>query len=82
MLFPLLKAVINMLTPELEPSLKLVKSAKSQLDYTIDLSAWALRPLALATFLSLCQNIILKDSNARKNDSNARMLDVNAKVKD
>ncbi len=46
-LFPLFEAVIMTMTSEISPSLKLVKSAQSQLDYSIELSAWALRPVYL-----------------------------------
>jgi hypothetical protein len=46
-LFPLIKAVIMTMTSEISPSLKLVKSAQSQFDYSIELSAWALRPVYL-----------------------------------
>ena len=35
------------MTPELAPSMKLVKSAQSQLEYSIELSAWVLRPIYL-----------------------------------
>ncbi|WP_446812195.1 hypothetical protein ACH50O_23240 (plasmid) [Methylomonas sp. 2BW1-5-20] len=35
------------LAPDLAPGLKLVKSAQSQLDYSIELSAWVLRPIYL-----------------------------------
>ncbi len=46
-LFPLLKAVMISMAPDLSPGLKLVKSAQSQLDYSIELSAWVLRPIYL-----------------------------------
>lgn len=46
-LFPLLKAVMISMAPDLSPGLKVVKSAQSQLDYSIELSAWALRPIYL-----------------------------------
>lgn len=46
-LFPLLKAVMISLAPDLSPGLKLVKSAQSQVDYSIELSAWMLRPVYL-----------------------------------
>ncbi len=46
-LFPLLKAVMISMAPDLSPGLRLVKSAQSQLDYSIELSAWVLRPVYL-----------------------------------
>jgi hypothetical protein len=46
-LFPLLKAVMISMAPDLSPSLNLLKSAQSQLDYSIELSAWVLRPVYL-----------------------------------
>lgn len=46
-LFPLLKAVMISMAPDFSPSLKLMKSAQSQLDYSIELSAWVLRPIYL-----------------------------------
>jgi len=46
-LFPLLKAVMISMSPDLSPGLKLVKSAQSQLDYSIELSVLALRPIYL-----------------------------------
>ncbi len=46
-LFPLLKAVMISMAPDLSPGLKLVKSAQSQLDASIELSAWVLRPIYL-----------------------------------
>lgn len=45
-LFPLLKAVIMTMSSEMSPSLKLMKPA-GQLDYTLELSAWVLRPVYL-----------------------------------
>jgi len=45
-LFPLFEAVIMTMTSEISPSLNLVKPA-AQLDYMIELSAWALRPVYL-----------------------------------
>ncbi len=45
-LFPLLKAVIMTMNADLSPSLKLVKPA-GQLDDTLELSAWLLRPVYL-----------------------------------
>jgi hypothetical protein len=45
-LFPLLKAVIMTMTSEISPSLKLVESA-TRFDYSIELSAWVLRPICL-----------------------------------
>ena len=46
-LFPLLKAIMTVMTPELAPGMKLVKPVQSQWDYTIELSAWVLRPIYL-----------------------------------
>jgi len=46
-LFPLFEAAIMTMTPEISPSLNLVKSAQSQLDYSIELSAWLLSPVYL-----------------------------------
>jgi len=43
----LLKAVMISMAPDLSPGLKLVKSAQSQLDASIELSAWVLRPVYL-----------------------------------
>lgn len=43
-LFPLLRAVI-MMTAEISPSLRLLPSSKAQLDFSIELSAWVLRPM-------------------------------------
>ncbi|MBD9357397.1 hypothetical protein [Methylomonas albis] len=46
-LFPLLKAVMIWMSPDLSSSLNLLKSVQSQLDYSIELSAWVLRPVYL-----------------------------------
>jgi hypothetical protein len=46
-LFPLLKAVLISMAPDLSPSLSLLKSAQAQLDYSIEFSAWVLRPIYL-----------------------------------
>jgi len=48
-LFPFIKSIMIILTPELAPRLKLVTSASAsaQLDYSIELSAWVLRPIYL-----------------------------------
>jgi hypothetical protein len=46
-LFPLLNVVITTMTSEISPGLKLVKSAQAQFDYSIELSAWMLRPVYL-----------------------------------
>ncbi|WP_026600588.1 hypothetical protein [Methylomonas sp. 11b] len=46
-LFPLLKAVMISMAPDLSSSLNLLKSVQSQLDYSIELSAWVLRPVYL-----------------------------------
>lgn len=45
--FPLMKAVMMMLAPELSPSLKLVSSMQAQYDISIELSAWVLKPIYL-----------------------------------
>jgi hypothetical protein len=46
-LFPLFEAVIMTISSEISPSLKMIKSAQSQFDYSIELSAWVLRPVYL-----------------------------------
>ncbi|MCK9606386.1 MAG: hypothetical protein M0R33_08030 [Methylomonas sp.] len=46
-LFPLLKAVMISMAPDLSPSLHVVKSVQSQLDASIELSVLALRPIYL-----------------------------------
>ncbi|ATG92601.1 hypothetical protein [Methylomonas koyamae] len=46
-LCPLTKAVMISMAPDLSPSLKLAKSAQSQLDYSIELTAWVLQPIYL-----------------------------------
>jgi hypothetical protein len=46
-LFPLIKAIIMMMTSDISPGLKLVTLANSQTDYSIELSAWVLRPIYL-----------------------------------
>jgi len=46
-LFPLLKAIMISMAPDLSPGLNLAKAAQSQLDYSIELSAWVLRPVYL-----------------------------------
>jgi hypothetical protein len=61
-LFPLLKAVMITLAPDLSPGLKLVKSAQSQLDYSIELSAWVLRPIYLNASHFIPPQTILKSS--------------------
>jgi hypothetical protein len=43
----LFEAAIMTMTSEISPSLKLVNSAQSQFDYSIELSAWVLRPVYL-----------------------------------
>src|ERR1035437_1998663 len=45
-LFPLLKAVIMTMSSDMSRSLKLMKPA-GQLDYTLELSVWLLRPICL-----------------------------------
>ncbi|AEF99854.1 hypothetical protein [Methylomonas methanica] len=45
--FPLLKAVMISMTPDLSPSLHVVKSVQSQMDASIELSVLALRPIYL-----------------------------------
>ena len=46
-LFPLLNSAVMMMTPELAPSLKLVKSAETQFEDSIQLSVLLLRPAYL-----------------------------------
>lgn len=46
-LYPFIKAVMIMMAPELSPSMKVVTSAQSHFDYSIELSAWVLRPIYL-----------------------------------
>lgn len=46
-LFPLLKAVMISMAPDFAPSLTLTKVVQSELDYSIELSAWVLRPVYL-----------------------------------
>ncbi|AEG00382.1 hypothetical protein [Methylomonas methanica] len=46
-LFPLLKAVMISMTPDLSPSLLVVRSPQSLFDYAIELSAWVLQPIYL-----------------------------------
>ena len=46
-LFPLLNAVMSSISPEISPGLKLLNLAQSQLDASIELSAWTLRPIYL-----------------------------------
>jgi hypothetical protein len=48
-LFPLLKRVISLMTTELSPSLKLIKTADSQFDASVELSARVVRPIYLNT---------------------------------
>ncbi|MCQ8129774.1 hypothetical protein [Methylomonas rivi] len=45
--FPILKAVIISMTPDLSPSLHVVNSVQSQMDASIELSVLALRPIYL-----------------------------------
>ena len=61
-LFPFIKSIMIILTPELAPSLKLVTSASAQLDYSIELSAWVLRPIYLNAAQYIPQGIDLKSS--------------------
>ncbi|OQW65197.1 MAG: hypothetical protein BVN35_22195 [Proteobacteria bacterium ST_bin11] len=61
-LFPLLKAVMISMAPDLSPGLKLVKSAQSQLDYSIELSAWVLRPVYLNANHFIPPPTVLKSS--------------------
>ncbi|OAI23330.1 hypothetical protein [Methylomonas koyamae] len=61
-LFPLLKAVMISMAPDLSPSLKLLKSAQSQLDYSIELSAWVLRPIYLNASHFIPPSNVLKSS--------------------
>ena len=46
-LFPLLKAVMMMMSPDISPSLKVISNAASKLDYSIQLEALPLRPVYL-----------------------------------
>ncbi len=61
-LFPLLKAVMISMAPDLSPSLKLVESAQSQLDASIELSAWVLRPVYLNASHFIPPQTVLKSS--------------------
>lgn len=61
-LFPFIKSIMIILTPELAPSLKLVTSASAQLDYSIELSAWVLRPIYLNATQYIPPGIDLKSS--------------------
>ncbi|ANE58086.1 hypothetical protein [Methylomonas sp. DH-1] len=61
-LFPLLKAVMISMAPNLSPGLKMVKSAQSQLDYSIELSAWVLRPVYLNASHFIPPSNVLKSS--------------------
>lgn len=46
-LFPLLKAVMMAMNGEFSPSLRLLPLADAQMDWSIELSAWTLRPVYL-----------------------------------
>ena len=61
-LFPLTKAILIMLEPALSPSLTLLKSAQSQLDYSIELSAWVLEPIYLNSDHFVPPKTVLKSS--------------------
>jgi hypothetical protein len=61
-LFPVIKAVMISMAPDLSPGLKLVKSAQSQQDYSIELSAWVLRPVYLNTSHFIPPSTELKSS--------------------
>lgn len=61
-LFPLLKAVMITMVPDLSPGLKLVRLVQSQLDYSIELSAWVLRPVYLNTSYFIQPSTELKSS--------------------
>jgi len=61
-LFPLIKAVIISMAPDLSPSLNLLKSAQSQLDYSIELSAWVLQPIYLNAIHFIPPSTELKSS--------------------
>ena len=61
-LFPLTKAILIMLEPALSPSLTLLKSARSQLDYSIELSAWVLEPIYLNADHFVPPKTVLKSS--------------------
>jgi len=61
-LFPLLKAVMITLAPDLSPGLNLLESAQSQLDCSIELSAWVLRPVYLNVSHFIPPSTVLKSS--------------------
>lgn len=61
-LFPLLKAVMISMAPDLSPSLNLLKSAQSQLDYSLELSAWVLQPIYLNANQFIPPPTVLKSS--------------------
>lgn len=61
-LFPLLKAVMMSMEPDLSPGLRLVKSAQSQLDASIELSAWALQSIYLNAGHFIPPGNVLKSS--------------------
>ncbi|PPD29443.1 MAG: hypothetical protein CTY19_17440 [Methylomonas sp.] len=61
-LFPLLKAVMISMAPDLSPSLNLLKSAQSQLDYSIELSAWVLQSIYLNANQFIPPPTVLKSS--------------------
>jgi len=61
-LFPFIKAAMILMMPELAPSLKLVTSIPARFDYSIELSAWVLRPIYLNSAQYIPQGIDLKSS--------------------
>ncbi|WP_347985816.1 hypothetical protein [Methylomonas sp. AM2-LC] len=61
-LFPVIRAVMMMMSQELSLNLKVVKSAQSQLDYSIELSAWVLRPVYINAKLVIPPGTDLKSS--------------------
>jgi hypothetical protein len=60
--FPLLKAVMIWMAPDLSPSLHVVKSAQSLFDYAIELSAWVLQPIYLNANQFIPPPTVLKSS--------------------
>lgn len=61
-LFPLVKVVMITMAPDLSPGLNLIKSAQSKLDYSIELSAWVLRPIYLNANHFIPPTTVLKSS--------------------
>jgi hypothetical protein len=61
-LLPLINMVIMLMTSEISPSLKVIKPTQSQLDYSIELSAWVLHPVYLNASLGIPTGTELKAS--------------------